>query len=45
MDGSGVKEHWVQMAQEKDGLLNEFSRLANVVDDRKVMPGAWSHIS
>ena len=36
MDGSGVKEHWVQMAQEKDGLLNEFSRLANVVDDRKV---------
>ena len=36
MDGSGVKEHWVQMAQEKDGLQNEFTRLANVVDDRKV---------
>ena len=36
MEGSAIKEHWVQLAQEKDGLQKEFSRLANVVDDRKV---------
>ena len=31
-----IKEHWMNMAQEKDKLKNEFARLANVVDDRKV---------
>jgi len=36
-DGSAIKEHWVQMAQEKDGLQKEFTRLANVVDDRKAL--------
>ena len=31
-----IKEYWMNMAQEKDKLKNEFARLANVVDDRKV---------
>ena len=45
MDCGEIKEHWVKIAEEKESLKTEFSRLANVVDDRKVMPGAWSHIS
>ena len=45
MDCGEIKEHWMKIAEEKESLKTEFSRLANVVDDRKVMPGAWSHIS
>ena len=36
MDADKIKEHWVDLAHEKDKLKNEFARLANVVDDRKV---------
>ena len=36
MDCAKIKEHWLNLAQEKDKLQNEFARLANVVDDRKV---------
>jgi len=38
MDASKIKEHWVELTQEKkDGLLAEFTMLANVVDDRKAL--------
>ena len=36
MDCTQIKEHWLNLAKEKESLKGEFSRLANVVDDRKV---------
>jgi len=36
-DGSQIKAHWVGLAQEKEGLMEEFARLAKVVDDRKAL--------
>ena len=36
MDCAQIKEHWLNLAKEKESLKAEFSRLANVVDDRKV---------
>ena len=38
MDAAKIKEHWVALTEDKkDGLLAEFSKLANVVDDRKAL--------
>lgn len=38
MDAAKIKEHWVQLTGEKkEGLQAEFSKLANVVDDRKAL--------
>ena len=38
MDAAKIKEHWVTLTEDKkDGLLAEFSKLANVVDDRKAL--------
>jgi len=38
MDAAQIKEHWVRLTGEKkEGLLAEFSKLANVVDDRKAL--------
>ena len=37
MDCAQIKEHWLSLAKEKESLKAEFSRLANVVDDRKVI--------
>ena len=35
MDCAQIKDHWLNLAKEKESLKAEFSRLANVVDDRK----------
>jgi hypothetical protein len=34
---SQIKQSWVNLAQQPDGLLTQFNKLANVVDDRKVI--------
>ena len=35
-EASQVKQSWVSLAQQPDGLATQFNKLANVVDDRKV---------
>merc|ERR1719411_1028844 len=37
MDCAQIKDHWLNLAKEKESLKGEVSRLANVVDDRKAL--------